>query len=1005
MLCLSLFRGAWSLIDFTLHGLEDQGIENLEIVWVCEPRWKEALEHRLASRVAEAAALKMTVVSLSPDAFGGWKLACDSVPNSSFLTWVVQGDELTPCWLATAVEKMNASGVPAICGASETMLHKAQSHGAWSPVGLLTLPGLPQPWAGAKSMLQAPPSLSGIVVKTEFVQKDTGLRWLLERPFLWDAMPFAIATHAPLATTTHVSVCQFFPDILPCDSIYQRERSLEAAVVSTLKRPEWLALSAEGWPDSLKSLGEISPASELRHESKTKTLLEKARPKDAVQPTPSTAVSSDSRGIVGFLKKQSDPPPSQPIGQWPRPGSVKPQAMDPAALEKFVSKAGQFSLDVFDTCVHRSIGRPADVFLLLVWHLKSRDIPCPNPAAFREARLTAERLAWHEANTDSDAKCDVPLDEIYHRLALCLGWTDAQTSLAKALEIEVESSLLYANPLMQKLINEAAAKKTPIRYLSDMYFPSAVIGDWLEKCQFPKFPVTVSCEAGSSKSSGELYPKLLEKEGWAAKSTHHIGDNAQADVTSAQKNGLQAFRFRDRKEEQTFFDQVVSPFDWQNDLTVSLTIGLARKFRRTQDTAKSETTIGLASQIGYEIVGPLLFGYALWLRRQAVSQKLKSLFFLARDGFWLEKVFALLEEKWSPVCGHSYVALSRESVMLAAKPKNQEQWLETCLATEANLTAEVVLKRAGLANSLPAKAAMKESFQSENPILVGANARWLDDQAKSKLQKILVANKKEASKKQEEISGLLNDYLSQQGYDPKHSALVDIGWAGTIPRLLRAALSGNADPAMFFFGSYLNPAQAQRQGFKLNAWYFEEGGIPLPPAVDGFPSRSQLINPVRNLLEMMVSSTEGKSTGFKRSANGKVERTQDIPDTDASTAEFLGEVHSKALQFAEDLLGHLKEESWSEDAQLDAYLDSVLYRLLWIPKPREAKILGSIKFQSTAFGCLDNIPSVVLPEKNSQPRPVETLLDSHNRSTWKRGWLSQLTAEEMHRFRTAITQD
>ena len=42
---------------------------------------------------------------------------------------------------------------------------------------------------------------------------------------------------------------------------------------------------------------------------------------------------------------------------------------------------------------------------------------------------------------------------------------------------------------------------------------------------------------------------------------------------------------------------------------------------------------------GFEVIGPLLFGFSKWLHKIAVEQRIEHLYFLSRDGYLLLKAY------------------------------------------------------------------------------------------------------------------------------------------------------------------------------------------------------------------------------------------------------------------------------------------------------------------------------------------------------------------------------
>ncbi len=957
VLTLGFFSGAWSWLDRSLKVFPAPQ----ELVLVCPPEFADALRFRVRRYGLEA----QQVVGLVPLTAGGWGLALEDLPPSQFLSWLNLGDVRERDWLAAAGEWL-ATGVGSVVyGEMSGTLHKAQVGGEWTALGPLLGPELPRPWISAGDLWELPPGLSGLVGERRALLEDAGCAWLLAHPALWELLPWAWAQRGPLPTLQMLAGDGFFADLLPTRSPLVRERSLRAAAARLHQRPEWQQLCATGWPDSWRGLPGSAGSLGGALLSSTKTLLERAQvrtPKAAPPPPPRDR------------KWWSRPPPAlaKPVrGKWPRLGAVKALTLPAAELTEFLAGAEQLTVDVFDTCLHRAIGHSSAGFLLVAHHLQQRGIPVASALAFREARLAS--ASGH----------DVHWDAIYRALQELLGWSAAQAQAAQEIELAVEASLLYANPLMLRSLRSRTA---PFHYVSDMYLPAAVLREWLGKHDFPVPGLTVSSEAGVSKAEGRLLPQVLQNQGWAAATTRHVGDNSLADVIQPQAAGMDALRFRDQPGEAPFFDEVVTPCDWQDDLLCALTVGLARKHRK-------QHVASFPGALGYELAGPLLFGYALWLRQQVRQQGLQTLYFLARDGYWLQQLFTLMDAQWGPCCTHHYVGISRESVLLAMRHESQETWAQECLSAEPNLTSGIVLRRAGLAKVLAAQRAVTDAFGAVDFTLVDATGKWLAPTSRARLLAILQAHWPAAQGAQEEARTALAEYLTQHGYTAARAAFVDVGWTGSVPRYLSRALVQEPPLRMCFFGSYLGPAHARRAGVELHAWYFTSGGIPVTTGDEIMPTRAQLLYPVRHFIELFISGTEGKSIGFARDAAGRVQPVLAAPPADVQ--KFIAPLQDQAMAFCRELLGHLPQEAWTADQRLEKYLDSVLYRVFWIPRAEEVKVLGALPIEGSAFSNLPPFRSVVLPEKNAPLRSSATLVDSCQRSVWQRGWLAQLAEEEL----------
>ena len=86
---------------------------------------------------------------------------------------------------------------------------------------------------------------------------------------------------------------------------------------------------------------------------------------------------------------------------------------------------------------------------------------------------------------------------------------------------------------------------TTIIAVSDMYLPSAFLLSVLrEKGYTAISEVFVSCEENACKDGGALFRKVMQKMGIKAGQMVHIGDNHQADIVSAENEGVRSVERR-----------------------------------------------------------------------------------------------------------------------------------------------------------------------------------------------------------------------------------------------------------------------------------------------------------------------------------------------------------------------------------------------------------------------------------------------------------------------------
>lgn len=203
----------------------------------------------------------------------------------------------------------------------------------------------------------------------------------------------------------------------------------------------------------------------------------------------------------------------------------------PKEAAKQLSGYDVVSFDVFDTLIFRPFSEPAELFQCVADRIQ---IP-----EFRKIRCEMERKARQIQNR-KEGNMEVTLDEIY---ALIERETGIKKE-GKEIELLEEYRVCYANPYMKQVVEELRKMEKRLIFISDMYLNSSQIFQILAYAGYSGFDRGyVSSEYRKSKSSGELYRIVHDREGKTC-SIAHVGDNEVADVVQAKRYGLDAYYYK-----------------------------------------------------------------------------------------------------------------------------------------------------------------------------------------------------------------------------------------------------------------------------------------------------------------------------------------------------------------------------------------------------------------------------------------------------------------------------
>lgn len=312
-------------------------------------------------------------------------------------------------------------------------------------------------------------------------------------------------------------------------------------------------------------------------------------------------------------------------------------------VKKKVDKAGVVSFDIFDTLVRRDVLEPEQVHRETEFRFAQSHKKCP--ANYVDCRLAAERAARKQAEGN-----EVTLKEIFLNVSGC---SKKEQEELFCTEQEVEFDVCCADPTNRLLYQHAQRLKKHIVITSDMYLPEQTVKAILKKCGYEGYEkLYLSSSYGVTKRSGKLFAQIRNDYPELRGRMLHIGDSLVSDYLIARWNGLDSI-LTDR---------------YANHL---------RYWRRPQESKESNEGYLYAflnkrasapenqeepSRIGYEVIGPLLFGFCQWLHGKIQEDKIEKLFFLSREGELLKKAYSTIyPEDRLP---KDYLQVSRRALLI-----------------------------------------------------------------------------------------------------------------------------------------------------------------------------------------------------------------------------------------------------------------------------------------------------------------------------------------------------
>lgn len=412
-------------------------------------------------------------------------------------------------------------------------------------------------------------------------------------------------------------------------------------------------------------------------------------------------------------------------------------------VNRLISK-DVISFDIFDTLIFRPVCAPTDLFFFIGEKLHYMD--------FERMRKEMEHKARNKA-FEKTGSYEVTLEDIYDEIEMQTG-IDKQIGM-KA-EIETELEFCFANPYMlevYRLLQEAVKEtEKKIICISDMYLPSNVLLQMLEKCGYHGLKkIYVSCEANASKADGTLYKKVAESIG-KSNSFIHIGDNPESDGKQAKKNSWETIHYAN-------VNIVGMPYRAEDMSLITGTLYRGIINSRLYNGLKSYSS---DYELGYIYGGIFVVGYCQFIHNYVKVHNIDKILFLSRDGNILYKVYQMLYPQED--CAIEYVYWSRTVATKMMAKYDRYDFLRRFIdhKVNQNYTVKEIYQSMGL----------DDMFQMEQ-------GEYLTDKNYSEVRKYLLFHWKEVESHYQKMLEAGKKYYSQVLSGCRKAIAVDVGWAGS----------------------------------------------------------------------------------------------------------------------------------------------------------------------------------------------------------------------------------
>lgn len=508
-----------------------------------------------------------------------------------------------------------------------------------------------------------------------------------------------------------------------------------------------------------------------------------------------------------------------------------------------------YSFDIFDTIITRKVAKPTGIFVLmqntLSFDPKFSDLPHDVKVNFFKYRTNAE-YRQRRLNVLWKNDTEITFEQIYQDIKETHFLSDEQIERLKQLELDTEyENIIPINENIQK-INNLISNNKKVILISDMYLPESFIRKLLSKTQLIQdIKIYVSSEVGYKKGSGEIYKYVKEQENIEYENWYHLGDNEYSDYKMALYAGINSelYHYVPLKtyEENLLKTNFESP-------SVQLTIGCAKNLRLKNYNISEKFDLGVS------LAAPIFYPYILWLLEQAQKRGIKHLYFLARDGYILQKIADIIIKDKNLDIKTKYIYGSRKAWRLPAlsfdNPELTKQFAENLVWGHKGIDKMMGFSKKEVCRILPKKfhnytKNWSEQKQKKLYNFLLKNTQWLE---------IIIERNKNKEK-------LAIQYLKQiiDNANGEKFAFVDIDGTRFTTNCMGSLIRKFYDKELIAF--YLTSTPAIVEPININYYHF-------------FALKKPLVG---HVMELLARAPHGQTFGYELKNNQAEPILESIP--------------------------------------------------------------------------------------------------------------------------------
>ncbi len=446
------------------------------------------------------------------------------------------------------------------------------------------------------------------------------------------------------------------------------------------------------------------------------------------------------------------------------------------------------SFDIFDTLIKRNCIHPHDVYSIVQkkYNSKFKD----KIFDFLTKRVNSEIKARKSSESE-----EIEFNDIYSSLEK--EYPTEVCDRLKKIEIEAELNICQINNEMIDILEYCNKNGKKVILTSDMYLDKSVIERILDKNNIKYYKLFLSSDFKVTKSSGNLFFKVLEELKINKNEIIHIGDSYKSDYLNPKSIGIEAIHYI-KNDNNCYYNATIKNNISSNVLSSFIKNNLIYKEKKLYDW-------------GYVCFGPILYGFTKWLIDNLQKEKINKVYFMARDGYIIKKVFDVINN--TNIKSYYLYASRRSTIVPSLWQCKEINEIYTSMYGVKKIRLDKFIKRIGLDDIDLSKEIKQYKLDLEKEYSIEfmkTNEDFIDFM-KAIFDRIINNSKKEYS--------CMKKYLDSVDFRGK-LAVVDIGWGGNMQMSLSRILDN--DIYGYYVGLIYNQNTSRMKGFLFDKDYKKE---------------------------------------------------------------------------------------------------------------------------------------------------------------------------------------